>query len=240
MADGSERRNDERLGLRLPVRVQGFNVDGERWEEMTAGDDISSGGAAFLLQHPVEKGQALVLSLPLPKRYRTFDPTTPSYRVFALVRKVEPTSEGCRLGVMFIGKNPPRGFEQNPKARYLLPGDPRPAPSPAAEPSPVPASPADRRVEPRFQVFLNLKLQRPPDALGNLEEHTVAENLSRHGVQVPTSLPVAKGEIVSIADLGGEFEMRAEVRNVFIGNDHVPRLNLRFLDGKIPDRLIAT
>jgi hypothetical protein len=237
MSEGSERRSGERLGLQLPVRVQGLSRTGERWEEMTTGEDISAGGAAFVLRHIVDKGQALVLSLPLPKRYRTFDPTTPSYRVFALVRKIEPLAEGFRLGVMFIGKNPPRGFEQNPAARYLLPGDPKPPP-PLAPAAPE-AAPDERRVEPRFQVFLNLKLQRPPDALGDLEEQTVAENLSRRGVQVPTGLPVNKGEVVWIEEIGGEFKLRAEVRNVFIGKDQVPRLNLRFIDGEIPERLIA-
>jgi hypothetical protein len=230
-ADESNRRaGGERLDLQLPVRVQGFDVDGTRWEEMTQGEDISSGGAAFQLRHSVAKGQALVLSLPLPKRYRTFDMSTPSYRVFALVRKIEVVEEGCRLGVMFIGKTAPRGFDENPAIRYLLHSEnPRPEPSPA-----------DRRVEPRFQVFLNLRLSREAGAEGSGSEYTVAEDLSKSGARVPTGLPVGKGDIVSVEEVGGTFATRAEVRNVFIGKDGVPRLNLRFLDHKIPDRLISS
>src|SRR5258706_8433532 len=117
MSDSSNRRTDGRLDLQRPVRVSGFDPNGDRWEDMTIGEDISSGGAAFRLQHAVAKGQAVTLSMPLPKRYRTFDHSAPSYRVFALVRKVEKQEDGSyRLGVMFIGKTAPAGFEKNPAA----------------------------------------------------------------------------------------------------------------------------
>src|SRR4051812_48411068 len=110
MSDGSNRRTDGRIDLQLPVRIQGFDPNGQRWEEMTIGEDISSGGAAFCVQHAVAKGQAVTLSMPLPKRYRTFDHSAPSYRVFGLVRKVEKLDGGGqRVGVMFIGKTAPAG-----------------------------------------------------------------------------------------------------------------------------------
>jgi hypothetical protein len=224
MSDNSNRRSDERLGVQLPVRVQGFDPTGARWEEMTTGEDISSGGAAFIVKHTVAKGQALVLSLPLPKRYRTFDLTTPSYRVFALVRKVEAAEGGFRIGLMFIGKTPPKGFEENPAIRYLLPGE----------------APPERRGEGRFQVFLNFKLRSEPIGQPPTEEQTVAENLSKGGARVLTTLPVAKGDILWLEEIGGVFRTRAEVKNAFLGSDNVRRLSLRFLDGKVPDRLIAS
>ena len=55
-----------------------------------------------------------------------------------------------------------------------------------------------------------------------------------------TSLPVEKGEILLVEDAAGRFSLRAEIRNVFIGKDGVPRLNLRFIDGQAPDGLIQT
>ena len=54
-----------------------------------------------------------------------------------------------------------------------------------------------------------------------------------------TTLPVAKGEIVILEEMGGDFRTRAEIRNVYIGQDRIPRLNLRFLDLEAPDRLVA-
>lgn len=226
--DGEHRRSSERLGVQLPVRVQGYDPDGTHWEEMTTGEDISSGGAAFPLRHLVAKGQAVLLSMPLPKRYRTYDAAAASYHVYGLVRKVEITDTGVRIGVMFIGKNAPKGFDENPAARYLLPGEKRPE-----------ASPADRRAETRYSVFLNLRVERDAGSLGALEEQTVAENLSKRGARVPTTLPIGKGEVLLLAELGGDFRCRAEVRNVYIGKDGIPRLNLRFLDAEVPDRLIS-
>jgi hypothetical protein len=82
-------------------------------------------------------------------------------------------------------------------------------------------------------------LSRETGSLGATTEQTVAEDLSKSGARVPTGLPVAKGDILWVEEAGGTFKTRAEVRNVFIGKDGVPRLNLRFLDHKIPDRLIS-
>ena len=43
----AERRRDPRTGLSVPVRVNGHDPDGTAWEEMTATDDASYGGASF-------------------------------------------------------------------------------------------------------------------------------------------------------------------------------------------------
>ncbi len=119
----SERRKNPRLGLAIPLRVQGFLADGGIWEEMTTTLDVSSGGACFALSHEAELGQVLLLSLALPKRLRQFDLMDASYRVYSLVRCVRRRGEPARVGVMFFGKQPPRGFHERPAARYLLPSD---------------------------------------------------------------------------------------------------------------------
>ncbi len=121
MAD--ERRKNPRLGLAIPVRVQGFLASAETWEEMTTTGDVSSGGACFSLQHEVELGQVLLLSLALPRRLRQFDLADSSYRVYSLIRGVRRHLQPAQVGVMFFGKFPPRGFEERPSARYLLPTD---------------------------------------------------------------------------------------------------------------------
>jgi PilZ domain-containing protein len=234
--DGASQRINERLEIQLPIRVQGYDPDGTPWDEMTTGEDISSGGAAFVLKHEVAKGQALLLSLPLPRRFRAFDAATSSYRVYALTRTVEKSEAGLRLGTMFVGKNPPRGYEENPSIRYLLPGETR-APSALSKPTKLTAD--ERRVEPRFQVFLNLRVQGKNATGDVLEEHTVAENLSRNGARVMTTLPLGKGDVIWVAEIGGDFVTRAEVRGVSIGKDNIPRLSLKFLDQKVPERLIA-
>jgi len=222
-----ERRREARMPLTLPVRVQGHDPDGTPWEEMTSSADASFGGAAFRVRHRLEVHQAVNLLLPLPKAFRRYDVSEHSYRTFALVRDVAPGQDGARVGVFFLGRHPPKDYDKNPGGRYLLPTD---APPPRKE----------RRLFTRVDnVFLNLKLCRVvEDGGAGQEEKTVAENLCKQGARVMTTMPVAKGEIVVFEELGGGFRTRAEIRNVYIGPDRIPRLNLRFLDLEAPERLV--
>jgi hypothetical protein len=127
----SERRKFPRLGLAIPLRVQGFLPDRSIWEEFSTTTDVSSGGACFPLVHEVDLGQVLLLSIALPKRLRQYDLNEVTYRIYTLVRGVRRRSDRPRIGVMYFGKFPPRGFDERPSARYLLPSDSVPyAPAP--------------------------------------------------------------------------------------------------------------
>jgi hypothetical protein len=212
------------MALRIPVKVDGFDLAGP-WQEMTVSDDTSAGGVAFQIAHPVQFGQVLLLSLPLPKRFRQYDLTDPSYHVYAVVRRAETVQGRTTVGVMFLGKTPPRGYEKNPAGRYLLSEDPGPG------------TRTERRAHERHEMHYNLRLSRQGE--GAEKEFTVAENLSKGGARVLTTLPVVKGEIIIVEEMAGPFRSRAEIRNIYIGKDKVPRLNLRFLDAEAPDRLIA-
>ena len=119
----TERRKNPRLGLAIPLRVQGFLADGTTWGEITTTMDICTGGACFPLIHEAELGQVFLLSLALPKRLRQHDLNDASYRVYSVVRGVRRRADPPRVGVMFFGKHPPRGFQERPAARYLLPSD---------------------------------------------------------------------------------------------------------------------
>jgi hypothetical protein len=177
----------------------------------------------------VARGNVLVASMPLPKRFRRYDLTEASYRTYALVRHAVSDPTGFRVGVMFLGKTPPRGFEKNTGGLYFLPTDPAPA-----------TIPKERRRWQRIDTFVNLRLRRlNPQGPGPQEERTIAENISRGGARVLTSMAVGKGEILMVEELDGAFRTRAEVRNLYIGPDRVPRLNLQFLDGEAPERLVG-
>ena len=224
----TDRRADPRMELTLPVRVQGHDPKGAAWEEMATTDDASFGGASLTLKHPLEVHQALLLSLPLPKAFRHYDLAEQSYRVYALVRDVTPGRSGVRVGVLFLGRNPPKGYEKNPGGRYLLPTDPPPATK-------------ERRQSERLEnAFVNLKLTRVNgEGSAEQEERTVAENVGKGGARVMTTLPVMKGEILLVEEMGGSFRTRAKICNVYVGADRIPRLNLHFLDTEAPDRLMA-
>ena len=56
-----------------------------------------------------------------------------------------------------------------------------------------------------------------------MEETTIAEDVSQRGAQVRAStLPVVKGAILQVAEIGGDCKTRAEVRNISIGQDGQP------------------
>jgi hypothetical protein len=209
--------------MRLPVRVQGRDAGGAVWDEITTCEDANPHGIGLRLRRPVQVGQVLHLSLPFPRRLRQYDLNDPSYRVYALVRNVRPEQPAARVGLMLLGKQPPRGTESRPSGLFLMPNDP---------------APVERRKFDRQVVVLAIRLEGSYAAGGVVrEERTMAENLGKWGAQVKTSLPVAKGDVVVVQEAGG-FRTRAEIRSVTIGPDGSPRLNLLFLDEQAPDRLI--
>lgn len=219
--------------MNVTVRVLGHDPSGLAWEEMTASDDVSYGGASFPLQHPHGVGQVLLLSAPLPRNFRRYDLAETSYKTYALVRNTRATEDGLRVaGVMFLGKIPPKGFETRPGGRYRLPTDPRAAQAPA-EPPPS----GERRRHERLQLFVNLRLRRAGVA-GVMEEQTVTENVSRGGARVFTTLPVRDGETITVTDLDETVAADAVVRNVYAGPDRVTRLNLQFPDARSFERLL--
>ena len=209
------------MALSLPVRIQGQYPDGQPWEEMTNTSDASFGGASLGLRRLVLRGQALHLSLPLPKRFRTHDFSAPSYRVYAVVCSVKENGE---VGIRFLGKEPPGGYARNGAGLFLTP--------PTAE------APTERRAAPRRDGVFFFVLKPSSDG-GRKEETTVADNLGAGGARVKTTQPFAQGEIVEVEEPGGSFRTRAAVRNAYVGPDAIGRLNLMFLDGQAPDRLLS-
>jgi hypothetical protein len=227
-----ERRQRPRLGLTLPIRVSGFDQQGQQWTEMSTVLDVSASGASFILKHAAARGNVLHLLVPLPKRFRSYDLGDASYHVYGLVRSARSEREGTRVGVLFLGKHPPRGFEKEPAAIYLLPDDPDPGRRAGA--------PEDRRVHRRLDIFVNVVVKRLDGRTdGALEERTIAENIGRGGARVLTSLLVLTGDVVLVQEVDGDFRTRAEVRHVYVGPDHVPRLCLHFLDAEAPPRLVS-
>jgi hypothetical protein len=237
----ADNRREDRLPVSLPVRVLGYDPDGTSWQELTETDDLAAGGCSFRVKRPVFRGQVLRLALPMPKRLRRFDSEEPAYRVHAIVRDALLEGGICRIGVMFYGKEPPAGFEENPSARFRLPSDedePRPAPRPVQAEQQEKPDPYGRRASERFDIFVDFFMELVDEWGAVLqEERTVADNISKGGARVLTARDLAKGDVVILHEVGGAFETRAEVKELHVGKDGIRRLNVRFLD-KSPDHLI--
>lgn len=132
----NERRRSLRFPVALPLHAKGWIPDGTAWEEDTTTDDVSEGGVSFLLGREVRLGQVLRVRVPLPRRLRPFDREDPEFVAFALVRRITREGTSSRIGVMYFGADPPRGFLDRPWARFLLPSDPPEADAPPSlEPS---------------------------------------------------------------------------------------------------------
>lgn len=237
--------------MQLALAVQGYASNGAAWEEAATTLDVSPGGLSFASRQAMIKGQVLHLAVPLPKSLRQFDHAAPSYYVYAIVRNVLVDDSASRVGVMFFGKDPPRGFERTPGARFLLPSDlaPETIPEPATPPPPlriperrpVPHDRLGHRRHERFDTFVNFQLELVDEWGAVLaEEMTVSENISMGGTRCPTKLALHKGDVLSVREVGGPFETRALVVNTFLGGDRVRRLNLRFLDDRSPSHLLRS
>jgi PilZ domain-containing protein len=216
-----DRRRQPRTRVALPVRVQGQYPDGVTWDEVTTTTDASAGGVAIPLRRTVLLGQALHLALPLPRRFRAFDLTTPTYRVYAVVASVGAAGA---VGVRFIGKGPPEGYTRNGAGVFLTPPTTAPAP--------------ERRAAPRRDGVFFFVLKPRGQREDRQEEATVADNLGAGGARVMTTQFFAKGEVLELEEAGGPFRTRAAVRNAYVGEDAVWRLNLMFLDAQAPSRML--
>ena len=218
---GTERRRQRRVPLKLPVRVQGRDPSGVGWEEMSTCEDASTGGVALLVAHPVRPGQVLHLSVPLPQRFREYDVNDSSYRTYALVRHARRSAGPQRVGVLFLGRHPPRGAEALPAELFLKPGEravrqPRPAPT----------------------FRLRLEAENAPGGVAQ-EEDVPVEHLGPTMATVRTArLPLGRGTLVLAEEKDGEFRSRAEVSGIAMGTDGIPRVSLHFLDGPVPARLL--
>ena len=223
--DSDERRQHQRLEMALPVRVQGKEPDGRSWEETSTTIVASAGGLAFRLGRAARPGDVLHVSLPLPKRLRKYDLAEASYSSYVLVRDAAPDGQGgTRVGVMFLGKAPSRDEEAAASGPAVATRDPEPQ---------------ERRQHPRFNVRLELEVESGPVPAGTSgRELTIAEDISKWGAQVPTSLSVTNGDVVRVREVGGDYKTRAGVRSVSKGTDGRPRLHLLFMDGPAPDRLL--
>jgi hypothetical protein len=102
--------------------------------------------------------------------------------------------------------------------------------------------PQDRRQTGRLNTPVNFVVRRMGTNGAVLQEElTFAENIGRGGACVPTTMSsLVIGDFINVAEIGGDFKTRAEVRGAYVGKDNTRRLNLRFVDTPAPDRLVRT
>jgi hypothetical protein len=241
----SEQRNlkriRERLELKLPIRVRCREAVGVEWTEVTRLADVTPFGAGFTLKRPIEKGRLLHMTIPMPRQLRVFDHVEDQYKVWALVRYVKPgvapdnTTPLFEVGVAFLGKYPPRSYEENPARRYEI-GGPKPGDLNAiAEWSPMELEASNNRLPTRHNIPVDMLLESFNEK-GEVEqrEQTVTENISEKGAALYTTLALPVGRFIRLSSEQYKMALYAVVRGQSMGPAGVSRLHVEFIDREWP------
>ena len=234
------KRIRERLELKLPVRVRCRETADLEWTEITRLIDVTPFGAGFTLKRPVEKGRLLHMTIPMPRQLRVFDHVEDQYRVWALVRYVRQVSEGTapqqfEVGVAFIGKQPPRSYEENPAKRYEI-GNIAPGQLNTVEEwTPTELAVEDKRTYTRHNIPVDMLIETFKEN-GEVEasEHTVTENISQKGAAIYTTLALPTGRFIRLTSEQFKLSVYAAVRGHSMGPAGVPRIHVEFVDREWP------
>ena len=102
-------QREKRVGLQLPVEVQGEDAAGAAFTELTRSLNVSGGGICFESHRQVAVGARLRLAIDLPPALRHHFGNREVYRARAVVCRVERfEGEGvARIGARFLGEVPP-------------------------------------------------------------------------------------------------------------------------------------
>ena len=214
------RRRCERMRLSLPARVTGFDRNKGKWNEMTETVDVDRTGLTLRVRRRVKFGNVLYLTLPLPTKLRTHGYSVPHYSVYALVRRVDPPSDGIWLASLeFLGEHPPAGFLDKPWAVFRT----------------RKWNGSERRRSPRIRRAERIRLEyfnEPMRLIATEEAET--ENVSRTGLRISVKAAPAEFDVVRIRSAARGFDGLAAPRNRFVGKDGIERLCVQFLDKEWP------
>lgn len=237
------KRIRERLELKLPVKIACRETRDFEWVEMTRLTDVTPFGAGFTLKRPTEKGRLLHMTIPMPRQLRVFDHVEDQYRVWALVRylrvtlhKTEKTSV-FNVGVAFIGKRPPTGYEENPSRRFEIAGSAAESLASVEEIDVVVKreSGRDKRVHTRHNIPVDMLLEMLNEKGGvGQSESTVTENISLKGATIFTSLAIPVGRFIRLTSSQYQMTVHAVVRSTSTGSDNIPRIHVEFIDREWP------
>ena len=239
------KRIRKRLGLKLPVRVHCRETLDFEWTEITRLIDVTPFGAGFTLKHPVEKGRLLHLTIPMPRQLRVFDHVEDQYKIWGLVRYLKSRpAEGGKLplfdvGVAFVGKRPPKSYEEDPARRYEIAASVTEMIAAQDAHQKLESLPAadgrDHREHTRHNIAIDMLLETINEN-GEIasSEHTVSENISRRGASIFTALEVPVGRFVRLTSAQSNIVVFAVVRSTNTGTGGIRRLNVEFVDRDWP------
>ncbi len=239
----NDNRRIQRVNLSLPIRVESQVNESISWNEVTRLNDLSAFGAGFNLRHPVKRGRLLQMTIPMPRKLRSFDFTEPQYKIWGLVRSCIPNAtaeapENHSVGVAFIGKNPPKSYHSDPAKLFEISHREEGSLWRVIEAVSEPDEshlPKHLRRHTRFPIPTSIIIETI-DESGNVltGESTVTENLSLSGASVFTSLALKVGDFVRVKSEQYNVSIISVVRGKRMGEDNIPRVHIEFVDRFFP------
>ena len=225
--------------MSLNAVVKGKGKGDRQWREVADLISVSATGSSFNLARRCEPGTLVSLMVPLPAYLRCYDHDKEFYRVWGLIQHCEPMSakstSSFHVGVAFIGKEPPVSYKANPRQHYRISGVNEDGMWQVTESK----TPFKKRAEVRFwrSIELYLALIDTKSGLAG-GERTVAENVSRSGAAVFTTMDVGVGDRVKFISAEYDFSGLAVVCNRQVGDDDRIRLHLKFVENTFPVEIL--
>lgn len=205
------------------------------WKEVADIVSVSASGAGFYLQRECRIGTLVSMMVPLPPHLRCYDHDKDLYRVWGLVQHCHQLAgedvTGYHVGVAFIGKNPPRSYNDDPSQSYRICGMNDDGLWKIGEAKTAFKARRHVRFWKSIELYLAL-INNKKDAVGG--ERTVTENISKSGAAVYSKLDVSVGDRVKFISKEYDFSGLAVVCNRQVGEDDRVRLHLQFVENMFP------
>jgi len=211
--------------------------DRRKWKEVADLIGFSSTGSTFQMPRKCEVGTLVSLMIPLPAHMRYYDYERELYQVWGLVQHCELMSADdltrFHIGVAFIGSRCPESYKADPTQQYRIAGVNKNGMWRVEESQ----TRFKKRRDVRFweSVDLYLALIDTQEGLTG-GERTTAENISRSGAAVFTTLNVGIGDRVKFISELYDFSGLAVVCNAQLMDDGRRRLHLKFVENTFPVR----
>lgn len=221
--------------MSLHAVVKAKDKDNQHWKEVADLISVSATGSSFNLPRPCEPGTLVSLMVPLPVHMRCYDYDKEFYKVWGLVQHCESVMADdpskYHIGVAFIGKNPPDKYRSNPQLTFRISGVDDDGMWTVEESK----TPFQKRADVRFWRPIELYLALIDTKDGSVGgERTTAENVSRSGAAVFTTLNVGVGDRVKFISAEYDFSGLAVVCNTQVSEDERTKLHLKFVETTFP------
>ena len=248
--------NDEKRKLRrkpfsINARVEIKVDEMVTWNEVTPLNDISALGAGFTLERPVKPGRLMLLTIPMPREFRSYDFRKEDYNIWGLIRrciKLNDRSGKTRysVGAAFIGRTPPDEYKAHPGTYFVL-ADKEPESDgfwrivPDESQKVAAALKYDNpRRQTRLQIPEEVTIElMDTDGWPLATETTVTKNISSGGAAVYTQLDADVGSFIRLSSDRHGVKIISIVRGKNVGQGGVSRINLEFIDMPFPIDLIG-